>query len=49
MKKNLKYPLTKLIHWDDKLKDDVEKSAKKNHNTSVCDEIRHLLRKGLEK
>lgn len=47
MNKNLKYPLTKLIHWDDILKKLVEQSAKDNYNTSVCDEIRGLLRKGL--
>ena len=48
MKKNLKYPLTKLIHWDDVLKKLVEQSADKN-NRSVNGEIRHLLKKGLEK
>ena len=48
MKKNLKYPLTKLIHWDDVLKKLVEQSAKAN-DRSVNGEIRHLLKKGLEK
>ena len=47
-KKNLKYPLTKLIHWDTILKKLVEQSADKN-NRSVNGEIRHLLKKGLEK
>ncbi len=45
---NKKHPFRKEIEWCATLKKLVEQSADKN-NRSVNGEIRHLLKKGLEK